>query len=205
MRCLFMLLLALAGLLSTGCSSGGQLKLPSGTVITPPKQSEQPTQVTESKASQTLSIPAGSTIQVVHTPATPSAPESTQTTYTISKDTQQSVQSNSQTISLSPTRKPDTTVELHRADLAERRWLLFVGIGLGVAGIALRSLLPAWPGLSTGCFGGAVLALAAWKLAEIPAWIFLCVIGVVGLLALGYKKGNIDKDGDGVPDILQRR
>lgn len=193
MRCLFMLLLALAGLLSTGCSSGGQLKLPSGTVITPPKQSEQPTQVTESKASQTLSIPAGSTIQVVHTPATPSAPESTQTTYTISKDTQQSVQSNSQTISLSPTRKPDTTVELHRADLAERRIILYVAIACLLGGIALKALMPAWPGASTTAWVASGVLFAAWKFSEVPWWAAALVVGLYVAIAGGYKRGEVDE------------
>lgn len=193
MRCMLLLLLVVSvSMLTQSCASSGKIKLPSGVMVKPPIQAEQPTQVTEYKASQALSIPAGSTIQVVHTPATPSAPESTQTTYTLSMDTQQTVQSSAQTISLSPTRKPDTTVALHKIDVAERRWLLFIGIGLGVAGIAVKSLLPAWPGLPRGLFLGAGLAIAAWKLSEIPAWVIAAAVLVAGLLALGYKRADVD-------------
>lgn len=190
MRCLT---LFLSVLLMAGCKSTGSIKSSSGLFVKPPAQSESPTSVTESKASQTLSIPAGSTIQVVHTPATPSAPESTQTTYTISKDTQQSVQSNSQTISLSPTRKPDTTVELHKADLAERRIILYVAIACLLGGIALKALMPAWPGASTTAWVASGVLFAAWKFSEVPWWAAALVVGLYVAIAGGYKRGEVDE------------
>lgn len=185
--------LFLSILLIAGCKSSGSIKTVSGLSVKPPTQSESPTQASESKATQALTLPAGSTIQVLHLPATPTSPESTQTTYTLAKDSVQSLATSSQTVSLSPTRKPDTSVELHKIDVAERRWLLFIGIGLLVGGVAVKSLLPAWPGLPNSLFLSGIIALAAWKLAEIPAWIWACGIAVSALLAIGYKRGEVDE------------
>ena len=98
----------------------------------------------------------------------------------------------------------DTSVRTHEIDVAERRWLLWAAIGCGIAGIVLKSMLPAWPGLSNGLLIAAPCAFAAWKFADVPAWIWMVVLGLVGAMALGYKRSDWDKDHDGIPDFLQK-
>lgn len=98
----------------------------------------------------------------------------------------------------------DTSVATHKIDVAERRWLLWAAIGCGIGGVVVRSLVPAWPSLSNGLLMGAALAFAAWKLADIPEWIWLVALGIVGAMSLGYKRAEWDKNGDNIPDILQK-
>lgn len=99
----------------------------------------------------------------------------------------------------------DTSIAKHRIDVGERRWLLFTAIGCGIAGILARSLVPAWPSISNGLLGAAVLAGLAWKFAEIPAWLFLVTIGLAGLVVAVYKRAEWDANGDGIPDALQKK
>lgn len=99
----------------------------------------------------------------------------------------------------------DTSVAIHKVDVAERRILLFVAIGCGLAGLVLKSMLPAWPGISNGFLLGSVFFGAAWKFSEIPAWAGVIAIVAVGLLSLGYKRAQWDKDGNGVPDSLEKK
>lgn len=99
----------------------------------------------------------------------------------------------------------DTTVAKHSLDIAERRWLLWAAIGCGVGGLVVRSMLPTWPSLSNGLLLAAVAAGVSWKLAEVPAWLWLGIIAVVALIIAGYKRREWDKDGDGIPDALQSK
>ncbi len=99
----------------------------------------------------------------------------------------------------------DTSVAKHAIDAADRRWLLWAAIGCGIGGVVLRSLMPAWAGLSNGLLIGAALAFGAWKLSDIPSWMWAAAIGVMALLALGYKRAEWDKNGDGIPDALQKK
>ncbi len=99
----------------------------------------------------------------------------------------------------------DTSVQIHQIDVENRRWLLWAAIGCGIAGIVLKSMLPAWPGLSNGLLIASPAAFAAWKFAEVPGWLWFAVIAVVGLLAAGYKRAEWDKNGDGIPDFLQKK
>jgi hypothetical protein len=98
----------------------------------------------------------------------------------------------------------DTSLAKHKVDVEDRAKLLWVAIGCGIAGVALRSLMPAWPAWSNGAFAAAALAFLAWKFAEVSPWAWLGVLIGVGLLVLGYKRAEWDKDGDNVPDFLQK-
>lgn len=188
MRCrLFIVTL----LFLSACQSGRVITA-GGARITPPPRSERPTQVSESTSEQSLVLPAGSTIKVESTPATPSSPSITTTTYTLAKDATQSSVAKNSAISLAETRKPDTTVELHKADLAERRILLYAAIGALALGIAAKSLIPAWPGASTSLFIAAGILGAAWKFSEVPWWAAVAVIGLYVAIAGGYKRGEVD-------------
>jgi hypothetical protein len=103
----------------------------------------------------------------------------------------------------------DSTVAVKRIEVesaaSERRWLLWAAIGCGVVGLVLKSMLPAWPALSNGLLVGAVAAGAAWKLSEVPAWLWLAVLVGMGLLVAGYKRAEWDKNGNGVPDCLESK
>lgn len=102
-------------------------------------------------------------------------------------------------------RAPDKSVEIHKIDAAERRWLLWAAIGCGIVGVVIRQLMPAWPSLSHGLLVGAALAFGAWKFDQIPQWIFAVVIGAVALIALGYKRSEWDANHNGIPDVLEKK
>lgn len=197
--------------LCTGCNllrRAPSIKLPTGETVTGPKDAGTPPTINTSDAGTTMAIPAGSTVKVTATeaqPATqdkPAVPATTVTEITPAKDTmiqhtEKKVQASAGTV--------DTTVRKHEIDVAERRVLLYIAIACGIAGIVLKSMMPAWPALSNGLLVGAVLAGAAWKFAEVPAWLWLAVLAGVGMMVLGYKRAEWDANGDGIPDVLQRR
>ncbi len=177
------------------------------TTVTAPKDNGTPATIATKDAGTTMAVPAGSTVKVTSTeaqPATadkPAVPAVTVTEITPTKDTviqhtEKQVQAGTGTV--------DTSVRKHQIDVAERRWLLWTAIACGIAGVVLKSAMPAWPALSNGLLVGAALAFASWKFAEIPAWLWLCVLAGVGMMILGYKRAEWDKDGDGIPDILQK-
>jgi len=99
----------------------------------------------------------------------------------------------------------DTSVAKHALDVADRKWLLWAALACGIGGIVLKSLLPAWPGLSNGLLIAAPIAFSAWKLSDVPSWLWAVVLLVMGCLALGYKRAQWDKNGDGIPDIIQKQ
>jgi hypothetical protein len=173
-----------------------------------PKDAGTPATVEKRESSAKLEAPAGTQVRVERTEPVPAtadtkfSPGRTLTEWTFPDtavftfDTQQA-RASSGTV--------DTTVAKHRIDVAERRWLLWTAIACGLAGIVVRSLVPAWPALSNGLLAGAALAFASWKFSEIPAWLWLVALGVVAALALGYKRAEWDRDGDGIPDRLQSK
>lgn len=103
----------------------------------------------------------------------------------------------------------DSTVAVKRIEVEsaaeERRWLLWAAIGCGVVGLVIKSMLPQWPALSNGLLVGAVAAGCAWKLAEVPAWLWLAVLAGAGLMVAGYKRAEWDANGNGIPDALESK
>lgn len=97
-----------------------------------------------------------------------------------------------QAVSLSPTRKPDTTVALHEADLKDRKTILWFAIGCFIGGIALKAFIPAWPGAATTAWVAAGILFAAWKFSEVPWWAAVIAGGLYLAIALGYKRGEVD-------------
>lgn len=191
-------------LLLTSCQTG-RARTNKGTTVTPPPNADSPSTAKDTVETSVLTLPPGTIFKGSYTPAIADQPANFLTVYDLVNGAKLVQRAASSEVSVSPQRAPDTSVDKHKADLAERRYLLFIGIGLGIAAIAVKSLLPLWPGLWKGAAAGSVLALAAWKLSEIPAWAFGLAIGVSVLLALGYKRAEVDLDGDGIPDRLQRK
>jgi hypothetical protein len=197
-------------LLLTGCGlirGRPTIKAP-GVSVTGPQDAGKPATLATAEAGTTMPIPAGSAVKVTQTEAQPATAEKpavpattvteiTPSAPTVITHTESKVQADTGTI--------DTSVAKHRIDAAERRWLLWAAIACGIAGLIVRSLLPSWPSLSNGLLVAAPCAFAAWKFAEVPAWLWGLVVAAVILLALGYKRAEWDKNGDGIPDALQRQ
>ncbi len=153
--------------------SGETLTLPEGTKFTTVKETASP------------AIPATST-----TAAVPAKPATETTTFVLPKEAvwqkdETKVEANTGTI--------DNTVAVKRLEIAERQWLLWVAIGCGVGGLIVRASFPAWPSISNGLLLAGIVAFAAWKLSEIPAWTWLAVLGVAVLLVMGYKRREKDE------------
>lgn len=199
--------------LFTGCqSSRGHLRAGEAEVISVPNPGKAATLNTVAQKGG-LRIPKNS--RIVRTaveaqsakaatdssPAEAAQPAKTVTEIVVSEptewtETRQEVNADSGTI--------DTSVAKHAIDVKSRQWLLFVAVGCGIAGLLVKSLLPEWPALSHGLLLAAPIAFASWKLAEIPQWLWMIAIGIVGLLALGYKRAEWDKNKNGIPDILEK-
>jgi hypothetical protein len=195
-----------------GCAGLPKIKLP-GLTVQGPKENGSPAVASSSEAGETLPIPQGSRIvkreikglgyrpALNGQPAREETPAETITEITLAGP---SLYTSKQNTVNASTGTVDTSIAKKKIDAAENRWLLWAAIGCGIGGVVLRSMLPAWGGLSNGLLIGAALAFASWKLAEIPPWIWAVAIGIMVILALGYKRAEWDKDGDGRPDFLQK-
>lgn len=106
---------------------------------------------------------------------------------------------------VSQPRPPDKSVELKREANKARAPLLYAAIAMALLGGIARALASAWPSLSTGLWLAAALAGAAWKFAEVPWWAFLLALAAALLLIAGYKRGEIDANKNGIPDILEKK
>jgi hypothetical protein len=198
------ILLPLLSLLLAACSSG-KATSKSGSSVTPPANAETPSSISESTANEVLDLPKNSTIVEEKIAATDTAPAVDRRTITVASDTVQKTVTNDSQVIVSPPRPPDKTVELYKARAEDRKPLLiWAGIAFA-AGIITRGFIPAWPSISNGCFGAAIVLLGAWKFAEIPWWASLFVIGLVVVMILFYKRGEWDRDSDWVPDVIQKK
>jgi hypothetical protein len=190
----------------TGC-----VRLPKidfgGKQVIAPRDAGSPATLAQNEGKSTLVIPAETkvvsteTYPVPATATTPYVPRQITTEWSFSKPTSFEMWSKDAQAS---TGTIDTTVAKHRIDVADRSKLLWIAIGCGVAGIIVRSLLPAWPALSNGLLIAAPCAFAAWKFSDVPSWLWAIILGIVGFMALGYKKAEWDKNNDGIPDVLQK-
>lgn len=203
MRCLWFI--ALVGL--CGCAGLPKIRLGKDLSISSPADAGKGATLTKGDTKTTFDVPADTrvvTTQVSPTPATantPYLPARSITEWTFNQPTKFEQQA---AIILADTGTVDTSVRKHAIDVAERRWLLWCAVLCGLAGLVIRAMLPAWPALSNGLLLGAVLAFASWKLAEVPAWLWMVALGVVALLVAGYKRAEWDKNNDGIPDVLQK-
>jgi len=195
-------------LLAAGCSwMPPKIKLGNDTV-TGIREAGKPASLAKSEAGATVALPAGSSVVITKEEGVPATKESpaipAKETTTITPAGPTEYHKTESKVS-AQTGVVDTSVATHRIDVAERRWLLWAAIACGIGGVVIRSMLPAWAGLSNGLLMGGALAFAAWKFAEVPAWIWAAVLVVMGALALGYKRAEWDKNSDGIPDILQKQ
>lgn len=180
-----------------------QPNIRSGSVlVTAPLDAGKPASLAESTDTASLPLPAGSRLTLTKveatkaipatdtSPAIPYAPAKEITEVQLSGDTEyrrtaKAIDAQTGTV--------DTSIAKHRIDVASRQWLLWAAIACGVGGLVIRSTMPAWPSLSNGLLMGAVAAGLAWKMAEVPAWLWLCILGFAGVLVLGYKRREKDE------------
>lgn len=184
-----------------GCGTVGRI-VSGGTKVTGVTDAGKPATLTSGEVRTGFRVPAKSRLTITRTDATQTSPAVEVSTWDFSEPTQFEQQAS--TI-LANTGTVDTSVRKHQIDAAERRWLLFAAIGCAIAGLVVHSLIPAWPGLSNGLLVASPLAFAAWKFAEIPAWLWAVAVLVMAVLALGYKRAEWDANKDFIPDILQKK
>lgn len=198
--------------LCTGCQSKGTIRAGGNEVVGVPNAGTPATLAT-SNAGTAVPLPAGSTVTVTKVAAQPAQPATKDTPAVAAQPAKEvtviapagpTEYRKTEATVTADTGTVDTSVAKHQIDVADRRWLLFVAIGCGLCGVVARSMLPAWPSLSNGLLLAAVLAGLAWKLADVPSWIWMVALAVVGLLVLGYKRAEWDKNKDGIPDALQK-
>jgi hypothetical protein len=183
-----------------GCMPAPAIRTPAASVVGN-RDAGKPATLASETTETALPIPAGSSITETKTEATQTAPavvsrrielteptKLTETTTTIKADTG----------------TVDQSVALRKADNAERRVWLYAAIAAALAGLVLRSMLPAWPGLSRGLLIAAAVFAGAWKFSEVPWWAGLLAIAAVSLVALGYKRAEWDANKNGIPDALEK-
>lgn len=194
-------------LLLSGCAflaRPGKVKLGNSSAEAP-ANAQAATTISTDEGSEVIDIPAGTQVSVTETANDGAKPASRVFTYAFINASQHRIKRDFKQAEIPPQRPPDTSVDKHKIDVAERRWLLFAAIGAGIAAVVLKSMLPGWGGLSNGMGAGAIILFAAWKFSEVPWWASLIVVGIVAAMALGYKRAEWDKNGDGIPDILQKK
>jgi hypothetical protein len=144
-----------------------------------------------------LPIPAGSAVQIrreTETPA-PTAADPTPASRTVETVTVTPAKDTRLTLAHAESgtqRAPDVRTELRRIDNAARAPLLYAALGafaLAVAGVYFRYPTPA---VLCGLAGGGFLA--AWKIADLPAWLWtVAAAAVVAAVALyfGHERGEV--------------
>lgn len=194
------------------CLVGCGLALPKvkvkGATAQGPRDIGAPAVVESGGTVTTLPVPAGSTVESV--PAVPASATSAGIPAAVKVVLAGASELRSEThASKASSGSTDSTVAVKRIEVesaaSERRWLLWAAIGCGVVGLVLKSMLPQWPALSNGLLVGAVAAGCAWKLAEVPAWLWLAVLAGAGLMVAGYKRAEWDANGNGIPDAFESK
>jgi hypothetical protein len=176
-----LLLLTLA--LLAGCNTG-RIKTPNGVTLYSPKDASAPSSVKEGQKAFRTTIPAGTVVVRESVAATLESPAIERETTSYTQPAERVETETKTDISVAAPRTPDQAVALHKADLAERRILLFAAIGaLGVAavlayarqrdlaivaGSIAAALFALWyaPWLSIVAIGLVVAGLAWWMYSQ---------------------------------------
>lgn len=187
--------------LFAGCMPAPAIRTQSASVVGNRDAGKPATLASETKETA-LQIPAGSSVTETKTEATPTAPAVVERRIEFTEPTKLT---ETTTIIKADTGTVDQSVALRKADNAERRVWLYAAIAAAISGLVLRSLLPAWPGLSRGLLIAAAVFAGAWKFSEVPWWAGLIAIGAVALVALGYKRAEWDANNNLIPDALEKK
>jgi len=168
-----------------------------GVTVTAQPDAGKPATLTTGKAGETLTLPARSVVTVTKFEAVPpilgtsaglgsaAIPAKTETRIELAADSTWSKSSESVN---AETGTVDTTVAKAKIAADERRPLLWTAIGCAALGIL--AIFLQYPSVAALCGLGAALAFAAWRLAELPAWMWAIPV-VVGIgLYIGHEKGE---------------
>lgn len=202
-------LLIILCLLAAGCSRIPFIK--SGEVsVTGTKDAGTPATLNTLNAGEDIKLKAGSKVIITRykgvaakpatadSPAVAAQPEREVTEIIPAGDTQW--QRTEARVS-ADTGTVDTSVRKSQIEAEERRPLLYAAIAAVVAGLGFMYVR--FQALAVMCFIGAGAFFCAWKMAEISPWVGgLFLVAAVAGFAF-YKRAEWDKNGDGVPDILQ--
>ncbi len=193
--------------LLSGCGWLGVPKIKvGGSTVTAPKDVGKPATLATTEAGTSVVLPAGSTVTVTKVdavPATQTAPaQSAKEITTISPAGPTEYVHKESTVA-AQTGTVDTSVRTHEIDAEERRPLLYMAIGGVVAGIGFMYVR--FQAIAVMCFIGAGAFFLAWRMAEISPWVGgLFIVAALAGFAF-YKRAEWDKDGDGIPDFLQKK
>jgi MprA protease rhombosortase-interaction domain-containing protein len=200
-------------LLLGGCMRPGrsQIKTPDFTVLSPPNPGT-PATLNTANEGEDLEIPAGSVATVTETaaveaqpattgaPAVEARPATKETVITFSatshwKRTRATVKADTGTV--------DTSVAKHAIDVESRRPMLYAAMVAVVGGLGFMYVR--FQAIAVMCFLAAGAFFLAWKMSEISPWLggVLLAAGIAGFAF--YKRAEWDKNGDGIPDVLQSK
>lgn len=185
------LLVASATLLVTflacGCASGlGKATVRAGfSTVTPPSNASGPTTVAVAESATKVVVDAGTKVTSSPASAASAAKEVVEFPKMVIDQT-----TTSNSTSVAPPRAPDQSVALAKVDVADRRPLLYVAIGLLLVAIGVGSPgLLDHPTAGLAIAAGAGIFFLAWRAASEP-WLAyaggaLALVGVA--LAVGYE------------------
>ena len=197
---------------ATSCGTmwrGPSISGKGGVQVVAPKDAGKPATIDQHESTRTWDIPANAKITVAKADATP-ATQTAQAIPAKESFTSEAPEPLHMVETLATTQAStgtiDTSVAQKRIDAGESRPLLYAAIGAAI--LAIAAVAMKWPSAAVMLGGASATFFAAWKLSGLPEWFWMCgvvLLGAAGALWLGYKRGFEDKDGDGVPDALQRR
>jgi len=188
----------------SGCSSIPTIRFGKA-VVEAPKDAGTPATLKSGEVKTGFRIPAKSRMTVAKTEAipataeTPARPAMEVTTFDFSEPTE--FEQTASTMAAS-TGTVDTSVAKKRIDVESRAPILYAAIASLAA--AVLCVVMKWPGVGIICGIASGVFFAAWKLADIPWQAGLAVLAVAGALYVGYKRRELDENGDGIPDRLQK-
>lgn len=188
---------------SVGCATRPRASAGRAAAVAPADPGT-PASASSGSTVSTLAIPAGSSVETVPVQAAAGSTQAAPATVkvTLAAPSELRMESHGEA---SSTGTVDATVAVKRVELAQasadKAPLLWAGIASLVAGVVFVVLQ--WPGVATVAFIAAVAFFGAWKLADVPWWAGLLALVAGGALFLGYKRGEWDADGNGVPDYLE--
>jgi len=192
----------------TGCNhSPARVKLKGSSAIAP-IDNGTPATLEIGGTITTLPVPAGSTVEsVAAVPASATSeaiPASVKVVLAGPSEMRSETHQERASSGAIDTKVATKRIEIEAA-VAERKPLLWVALGCGVLGVLLLVVVKEWPALGKGFLAAGVVAGVAWKVSDVPSWAFLAVLVAVGLLIAGYKRAEWDKDGNGIPDVLEKQ
>lgn len=193
----------LAGLvfLMSGCSlfqRAMSIVTPQGSVIGS-KDAGKPATLDSNTKTDSITIPAGTTVSVTKEQAIPAIPKTDTspgqearpareiTTFTLPKDVKWE---KAEYAMVANTGTPDVSIAKKKIEAAESRILLYVSISAMIAaGFFIYTRYPT-PAYISG--GASLVLFAAWKLSDLPDWFW--VVGIVALAAaaflyIGHERG----------------